>query len=59
MIRELLTEAAKTGDVRGDMSPDELAGYCLNSLAGGNRQRSKAAVRRLVMVTLDGLRPPR
>jgi AcrR family transcriptional regulator len=59
MIRELLTEAAKTGDVRDDMSPDELAGYCLNSLAGGNRQRSKAAVRRLVMVTLDGLRPPR
>jgi AcrR family transcriptional regulator len=58
MIRELLTEAAKTGDVRDDMSPDELADYCLNSLAGGNRQRSKAAVRRLVMVTLDGLRPP-
>jgi AcrR family transcriptional regulator len=59
MIRELLTEAAKTGDVRDDMSPDELAGYCLNALAGANRQRSKAAVRRLVAVTLDGLRPQR
>jgi AcrR family transcriptional regulator len=59
MIRGLLTEAAKTGDVRDDMSPDELAGYCLNALAGANRQRSKAAVRRLVAVTLDGLRPRR
>ncbi|MGH3118000.1 MAG: TetR/AcrR family transcriptional regulator [Gaiellales bacterium] len=59
MIRELLTEAAKVGDVRDDMSPEELAGYCLNALAGTSRQRSKAAVRRLVTVTLDGLRPRR
>jgi hypothetical protein len=57
MMRELLTEAAKTGDVRDDISPDELAGYCLNALAGASRQRSKAAVRRLVTVTLDWLRP--
>ena len=57
MIRELLTGAVKTGDVRDDMSPDELAGYCLNALAGASRQRSKAEVLRLVMVTLDGLRP--
>jgi AcrR family transcriptional regulator len=59
MIRELLTEAAKTGDVRDDVSPDELAGFCLNALTGASRQRSKAAVRRLVTVTLDGLRPRR
>lgn len=59
MIRELLTEAAKVGDVRDDMSPEELAGYCLNALVGTSRQRSKAAVRRLVTVTLDGLRPRR
>jgi AcrR family transcriptional regulator len=58
MIQELLTEAARTGDVRDDVSPDELATYCLNALAGASRQRSKAAVRRLVTVTLDGLRPP-
>lgn len=58
MIRELLTEAARVGDVRDDTSPDELAGYCLNALAGPSRQRSKAAVRRLVTITLDGLRPP-
>jgi AcrR family transcriptional regulator len=59
MIRALLTEAAGTGDVRDDVSPDELAGFCLNALAGASRQRSKAAVRRLVTVTLDGLRPRR
>jgi AcrR family transcriptional regulator len=59
MIRDLLTEAAKTGDVRDDATPDELASYCLHALAGASRQHSKAAVRRLVTVTLDGLRPPR
>jgi AcrR family transcriptional regulator len=58
MIRDLLTEAAETGDVRDDVMPDELASYCLHALAGASRQRSKAAVRRLVTVTLAGLRPP-
>jgi AcrR family transcriptional regulator len=57
MIRDLLTEAARIGEVRDDVSPDELADYCLNALAGASRQGSKAAVRRLVTVTLDGLRP--
>jgi AcrR family transcriptional regulator len=59
MIRELLTEAVRTGDVRDDVPPDELASYCLHALAGAGRQRSKAAVHRLVSVTLAGLRPPR
>jgi AcrR family transcriptional regulator len=59
MIRNLLTEAGKNGDVRGDVSPDELASYCVHALAGAGTQRSKAAVRRLVSVTLAGLRPPR
>jgi AcrR family transcriptional regulator len=59
MIRVSLTEAAETGVVRDDVTSDELASYCLHALAGAGRQRSKAAVRRLVMVTLAGLRPPR
>jgi AcrR family transcriptional regulator len=59
MIRDLLTEAAQVGDVRDDVTPDELADYCIHGLGGAGRQRSKAAVRRLVTVTLDGLRPPR
>jgi AcrR family transcriptional regulator len=58
MIRDLLIEAAEVGDVRDDVTPDELASYCLHALAGASGQRSKAAVRRLVTVTLAGLRHP-
>jgi AcrR family transcriptional regulator len=57
MLRDLLIEATKTGDVREDVPPDELASYCLHALGGASSQRSKAAVRRLVSVTLAGLRP--
>ncbi len=57
MMRELLTEAAATGDVRSDVDPDELVGYCLHALTAASGLPSKAAVRRLVSVTLDGLRP--
>jgi hypothetical protein len=59
MIRDLLTEAAEKGDVRDDVAADELASFCLHALAGASSRRSKAAVRRLVTVTLAGLRPPR
>jgi AcrR family transcriptional regulator len=57
MIRELLTEGAETGELRIDVAPDELASYCLHALAASSSLRSKAAVRRLVTVTLAGLRP--
>jgi len=57
MIQDLLAAAAQEGEVRDDVPPDELASYCLHALAG--TQRSKAAVRRLVSVTLAGLRPQR
>src|SRR5215204_2511049 len=59
MIRDLLTEAAETGDVRDDVAPDELASYCLHALAAANSLPTKAAVGRLVAVSLAGLRPPR
>jgi AcrR family transcriptional regulator len=59
MIRDLLTEGARTGDVRDDVAPDELAGYCLSALTAASTLPSKTAVRRLVTVTLAGLRPPR
>jgi AcrR family transcriptional regulator len=59
MLGDLLVEAAEAGDVRDDVAPDELASYCLHALTASNRLASKAAVRRLVAVTLDGLRPPR
>jgi AcrR family transcriptional regulator len=58
-IRDLLSVAAQTGDVRDDIAADELATYCLHSLTAAGALPSKAAVRRLVAVTLAGLRPPR
>jgi AcrR family transcriptional regulator len=57
MIRGLLAEGAESGDVRDDVAPDELATFCLNALTGASSLPSKAAVRRLVTVTLGGLRP--
>lgn len=56
MIRNLLTECAEDGVLRKDVSPEELAGYCLHALAAARRLPSRAAVRRLVAVTLAGLR---
>lgn len=53
MIRGLLSEAV--GVVRQDVSSDELASYCLHALAAAARLRNKAAVGRLVLVTLSGL----
>jgi AcrR family transcriptional regulator len=58
-IRDLVTEGAETGDLREDVAPDELASYCLHALTAASTLPSKAAVRRLVTVTLAGLRPPR
>jgi len=57
MIRDLLIEAAKAGVVRDDIAPDELADYCLHALSAASNLPSKAAVGRLVTVTMAGLRP--
>lgn len=59
MIRDLLREAARAGDVRDDVAPDELATYCLHALDAARTLPSRVAVRRLVTVVLAGLRPPR
>jgi hypothetical protein len=55
MITDLVSAAAEAGEVRDDVPPDELADYCINAL--GRSTQPKAAVQRLVRVTLDGLRP--
>ena len=59
VIRDLLAEAAESGDVRDDVPPDELASYCLHALTTASSLPSKAAVRRLVAVILGGLRSTR
>jgi AcrR family transcriptional regulator len=58
LVRGLLAEAAAAGEIRDDVSPDELAAYCLHALTAARSLPSKAAVRRLVAVTLAGLRAP-
>jgi hypothetical protein len=44
--------------VRGDVPADELAAFCVWGLTGAAVHSSKAAARRLVTVTMDGLRSP-
>ena len=56
-VRELLTAAAQAGAIRNDVGADELAAYSLHALGGAAAVSSKAAVRRLVGLTLAGLRP--
>jgi AcrR family transcriptional regulator len=58
LIRELVIEAAKAGHVRRDVAPEELVSYCLHALSAASRLSSRPAVRRLLAVTLAGLRPP-
>ena len=57
MIRDLMTEGQESGNVRGDVPPDELVAYCLHALTAVSGLPSKTAVRRLVAVTLAGLHP--
>ncbi len=58
LVRDLLSEAAVTGDIRDDVTPEELASYCLHALTAASNLQSEAAVRRLTRVTLAGLRAP-
>lgn len=55
MVADLLVEGVRAGEVRDDVAPDELAGYCLHALTAASGLPSEAAVRRLVAVTLAGL----
>ena len=56
MIRDIIAESADRGEIRSDIAADELASYCLHALNAASTLRSQAAVRRLVAVTLTGLR---
>lgn len=57
LIKDLLAEAADAGHVRDDVTAAELASYCLHALSAAGSLPSETAVRRLVDVTLSGLRP--
>ena len=55
-VAGLVAAAANAGEVRDDIDAGELASYCLHALTAASSLSSEAA-RRLVTVTLDGLRP--
>lgn len=57
LVRALLAAAADSGQVRSDVSADELATYCLHALNAAPALASDAAAGRLVGVILDGVRP--
>jgi hypothetical protein len=57
LVRELMVDAANAGLVRKDVVADELVGFSLHALSSASRLPSKAAVRRLVEITMAGLRP--
>jgi len=56
LFRDLLRDAAASGDIRDDVTPDELARYCVHALTAATGATSKAAARRLVDVVMAGLR---
>ena len=57
LIRDLLDEAARAGEVRDDIPPDELAAYCLHALNAAASANSKAAVQRLIALTYASIQP--
>ncbi len=59
MIRDLLAEVAKAGELRDDVAPDELASFCLHALTAASSLPSESAAHRLVTVVLAGLRRTR
>jgi AcrR family transcriptional regulator len=56
LVADLIAQGARDGDLRNDVAPAELATYCLHALTAAGSLPSQAAVRRLIVVTLDGLR---
>ena len=58
LVADLLATGAQAGEIRADMAPGELASYCLHALTAAGSLPSESAVRRLLAVTMSGLRPP-
>lgn len=56
MVRDLIRDAQEDGGVRADAAPGELVSYCLHALDAARTASSKAAVRRVVDLTLAGMR---
>lgn len=57
LLAMLVDQGALEGSVRRDIDPKELAVYCMHALGAAGPAPSKAAVRRVVDLTLTALRP--
>lgn len=57
--RDLIAQGSETGVLRDDVAPGELASYCLHALTAAASLPSKAAIGRLIAVTMAGLRASR
>jgi AcrR family transcriptional regulator len=57
LLADLIAEAAAFGAVRDDITPTELAAYCLAALSAAGEASTRTGVRRLIGLTLAGLRP--
>ena len=57
LITNVLADAAHEGAIRQDIPADELATYSLHAITAAAELPDAAAVRRLVAITLNGLRP--
>ncbi|WP_327290262.1 TetR/AcrR family transcriptional regulator [Streptomyces sp. NBC_01198] len=55
LVAALIAEAAASGHLRDDVPPPELARFCLSATTAARTLPSKAAVHRLVQVTLTAL----
>lgn len=58
MVLTLVSDGVAAGFLRDDVAPDELANYCLRAVTAAVTLPTEAAVRRLVMLTLNGMGPP-
>jgi hypothetical protein len=57
LVTDMVADGATHGELRDDVGPDELAAYCLYAASAATTLTSKAAVKRLINVTLGGLQP--
>ena len=58
LVRSLIVEGIKSGDIRDDVEPDELAERCLHAVSAAGGEESVAAIRRLVTTTVAGIVRP-
>lgn len=57
-LADLVAEAAGQGALRTDVASAELATFCVHALSAASALSSKAAVRRLVVLTMAALQSP-